>query len=269
MNRGYVKVWRKIQGNGILKNHRYCAFFLWSLTKASHKQINLIVGCQPVLLEPGQFVFGRRMAADELGMSEQEIRTCIELAKKADFLTIKSTNKFSIITIINWHIYQGSDIDDQPAEQPTSNQQVTTNKNVKKKNIKPFSSDSVEVRLSALLLEKILSRNLDHKKPNLQTWAKDVDRMIRIDHRTPQDIRALIEWCQADPFWQNNILSVAKLRAQFDQLRLKMKANGKQAAPASSPTPLICPRCGRSLVARSYLIGAGCTECQRALEARA
>ena len=51
MNRGYVKVWRKIQDNGILKNHRYCAFVLWSLTKASHKRINIIVGCQPVTLE--------------------------------------------------------------------------------------------------------------------------------------------------------------------------------------------------------------------------
>jgi len=145
MKRGYVKVWRKIQDNDILKNHRYCVFFLWSLTKASHKRINIIVGCQPVTLEPGQFVFGRRMAADELGMSEQEIRTCIELAKKADFLTIKSTNKFSIITIINWHIYQGSDIDDQPAEQPTSNQQATTNKNDKNVKKKPPAEISSEI----------------------------------------------------------------------------------------------------------------------------
>lgn len=131
MNRGYVKVWRKIQDNGILRNHKYCAFFLWALTKASHRQINIIVGCQPITLEPGQFIFGRRIAAEELGMSEQEIRTCIEIAKKADFLTIKSTNKFSIITVINWHLYQGAREGDQPADQPTSNQQVTTNKNDK------------------------------------------------------------------------------------------------------------------------------------------
>ena len=148
MKRGYVKVWRKIQDNDILKNHRYCAFFLWSLTKASHKRINIIVGYQPVTLEPGQFVFGRRVAAEELGMSEQEIRTCIELAKKADFLTIKSTNKFSIITIINWHIYQGSDIDDQPASQPTSNQQATTNKN--DKNVKKKTPAEISSQISTL-----------------------------------------------------------------------------------------------------------------------
>lgn len=219
MNRGYVKVWRKIQDTEILKNHRYCAFFLWSLTKASHKRINIIVGCQPITLEPGQFVFGRRIAAKELGMSEQEIRTCIELAKKADFLTIKSTNKFSIITIINWPIYQGSDIDNQPANQPTTNQQLTTNKN---DNNKTFLSDSTELGLAELLFQKIRSRNQKHKRPNLQTWARDVDKMIRIDGRTADDIRTLIEWSQQDPFWQNNILSTAKLREKFDQLILKM-----------------------------------------------
>lgn len=148
MNRGYVKVWRKIQDNGILKNHKYCAFVLWSLTKASHKRINIIVGCQPVTLEPGQFVFGRRIAAKELGMSEQEIRTCIELAKKADFLTIKSTNKFSIITIIKWHLYQGSDINEQPSDQPTSNQQATTNKNVK--NVKNKTPEEILSEISGL-----------------------------------------------------------------------------------------------------------------------
>ncbi len=148
MKRGYVKVWRKIQDNDILKNHRYCAFFLWSLTKASHKRINIIVGCQPITLEPGQFVFGRRMAADELGMSEREIRTCLEIAKKADFLTIKTTNKYSIITIINWIIYQGSDDNERPAKRPASDQQATTNKN--DKNVKKKTPAEISSQISAL-----------------------------------------------------------------------------------------------------------------------
>ena len=129
-------------------------------------------------------------------------------------------------------------------------------------------SNSNEVRLSELLLEKILSRNPNHKRPNLQTWAKDVDRMIRIDHRAPEEIRDVIKWCQADTFWQNNILSTAKLRSKFDQLRLKMKADGKQAAPVS-PLPLLkCPRCMKELVVKNDLYSDGCIYCQRAMEAR-
>ena len=128
-------------------------------------------------------------------------------------------------------------------------------------------SNSEEVRLSELLLERILSRNPNHKKPNIETWARDIDFMIRIDHRAQEEIRAVIEWCQADTFWQNNILSTAKLRSKFDQLRLKMKTNGKQAAPVSPLPPLKCPRCGRDLVVKNDLYSDGCIYCQRAMEA--
>ena len=131
MNRGYIKVWRKIADNDILQNHKYCAFFLWALTKAAHKEKTIIVGGQSVHLLPGQFIFGRKSAAKALGMSEQEIRTCLKLSQNLDFLTTKATNKFTIISIINWDIYQGSDSDEQPSEQPTSNQQATTNKECK------------------------------------------------------------------------------------------------------------------------------------------
>ncbi|MBT9169502.1 MAG: hypothetical protein DDT19_02862 [Syntrophomonadaceae bacterium] len=51
--------------------------------------------------------------------------------------------------------------------------------------------------------------------------------MIRIDKRDPEKIRQIIEWCQADDFWQNNILSTGKLREQFDQLGLKMRGDKK------------------------------------------
>jgi hypothetical protein len=51
--------------------------------------------------------------------------------------------------------------------------------------------------------------------------------MIDTDKRDPGEIGAVIVWCQQDEFWQNNILSVAKLRKQYDHLVLKMNSNGK------------------------------------------
>jgi len=82
--------------------------------------------------------------------------------------------------------------------------------------------------LSQLLCDLILARNPKFKKPNLEAWAKDIDRMIRIDKRDPKDIEAVIKWCQADSFWQDNILSAGKLRKQYDQLYLKMGKKGNQ-----------------------------------------
>ena len=47
--------------------------------------------------------------------------------------------------------------------------------------------------------------------------------MIRLDKRSPAEIKKVITWCQKDKFWMNNILSTEKLRKQFDTLALQME----------------------------------------------
>ena len=267
MNRGYVRLWRKSLDAGWIRNHKLWTFWTYCLMKASYKEFDAIVGLQVVHLMPGQFIFGRKKAAEETGLTEREIRTIIDFLRKAGNLTIKTTNKFSIISIINWTIYQSEEIEN---DQLNDQQRANKGPHTSIKEIKTFLSNSDEVRLSELLFEKILSRNPNHKKPNIQSWAKDVDRMIRIDHRTPADIRRVIEWCQADvTFWQSVILSTANLRKNFDKLTAKMGTEGGRTTPVSPPPPLKCPRCGRELVAKSYLYGDGCTHCQKGLEVRA
>lgn len=88
-------------------------------------------------------------------------------------------------------------------------------------NIKTYSSDSIEYRLSALLFSLIQTNNPNAKTPNFNQWSKQIDLMIRIDKRMPEEIESVIRWCQADFFWAGNILSTNKLRKQFDQLWLK------------------------------------------------
>lgn len=92
---------------------------------------------------------------------------------------------------------------------------------------KTFSRNSDELRLSELLLSLILERNPNHKKPNLQIWAKSIDLMTRIDKRQPENIEKITRWCQQDTFWQNNILSTDKLRKQYDRLKMKMESDKK------------------------------------------
>ncbi|MFH1491242.1 MAG: hypothetical protein ABII06_20230, partial [Pseudomonadota bacterium] len=132
------------------------------------------------------------------------------ISKKAVQQNIRLSN---LITITNYDWYQS---DGTTNGTTNGHQTVQEQEEKEEKEIRPFLSNSDEVRLSELLFEKILSRNPNQKKPNLQTWAKDVDRMIRIDKRTPEELQDVIEWCQADTFWQNNILSTAKLRSKFD-----------------------------------------------------
>lgn len=133
MNRGYVRLWRKSLDAGWIKNHKLWCFWTYCLMKASHKEFDTIVGLQIVHLMPGQFIFGRRKAAEETGLSEREVRTILAFLINAGNLTIKTTNKYSVITIVNWPIYQSvnNENDQQNDQQVTSNRPHTRIKEYK------------------------------------------------------------------------------------------------------------------------------------------
>ena len=138
------------------------------------------------------------------------------------------------IIVINYDTYQDlkSYKGRHKGRHPTS--QGHNNNNVN--NVKgPFVETSDEFRLSKLLFDLILKRNSNNKKPNFQKWAKQIDFMIRIDNRPVIEIECLVKWCQNDSFWQNNILSTAKLRGKYDQLLLKMKSEQKTEPEQTSP----------------------------------
>lgn len=59
--------------------------------------------------------------------------------------------------------------------------------------------------------------------------------MLDKDGRTPEQIRAAIDWCQDHEFWRGVILSMPKLRAKYDQLRLQAQ-RGRTPTPRPSTT---------------------------------
>ena len=74
---------------------------------------------------------------------------------------------------------------------------------------------------------------------NLSAWARDIDLLIRIDQRTPEEIRRVIDWCQQPGgFWGPNILSGRKLREKFDTLAgqmMRQSCGGENGASGGNP----------------------------------
>lgn len=62
----------------------------------------------------------------------------------------------------------------------------------------------------------------------LPRWAREVERLLRVDGRSPPEVERVIRWCQADAFWRANILSPAKLRQKWDTLWLQMQRPNRQ-----------------------------------------
>lgn len=89
---------------------------------------------------------------------------------------------------------------------------------------KKFKSDSEPYKL-ALYLEDCIRFNepkFPQSEQQRQRWAKDIDRMLRIDKIDPDEAAAVIAWSQKDSFWRSNILSGKKLREKYPQLLMKM-----------------------------------------------
>lgn len=102
---------------------------------------------------------------------------------------------------------------------PTIDNKVKKDKKVKK----TFSENSDEFRLANFLLNHIRKNKPDFKEPNLQSWAKVADAILRLDKRPLETAKKLIEWVQNDSFEQSNVLSMTKFRKRFDSLEMKMK----------------------------------------------
>jgi hypothetical protein len=100
MNTGYVKLWRKTLKSPVWQNPKLFRFWAWCLMKASHKERVALVGFQEIPLLPGQFIFGRKKAAAETGLSEKSVRTCLDCLKSLENVTIKTASKYSVLTVV-------------------------------------------------------------------------------------------------------------------------------------------------------------------------
>ena len=88
-----------------------------------------------------------------------------------------------------------------------------------------FEHDSLPYRAARWLanqIEERLPNCTPHSETTLQSWAADFDKCNRLDKHSWEDINAVLEFSQSDPFWQSNILSGGKFRKQYTQLLAKM-----------------------------------------------
>lgn len=123
---GYVRLWRKIRESAILRNPHLLQLWIWILVKASWRPRTVPVrtgkGETLVHLEPGQLLFGRKSASDELGSPAETVRDRMMRLKRLGMIAIQPAAHYSVVTVVNWALYQGAHAD--PATQ-TAGQSAT------------------------------------------------------------------------------------------------------------------------------------------------
>ncbi len=111
-------------------------FWMYCLLKANHRRKTVTVktgrGATSVMVEAGQFIFGRKQAANDLNLPPSTIRNKLSKLVGLRKVGVQPDTHYSVITIINWDSYQADEKkeDRQEDRQRTGKGQAKdTNKN--------------------------------------------------------------------------------------------------------------------------------------------
>lgn len=128
-NTGWIKMHRSLLDWEWYGDINTKILFLHLLLKANHKDKKW----QGKTIKRGSFITGVHALSSELGISIQMVRTAISKLKSTNEITIESTNKNSIITIVNYDNYQDIESEQHPNQQtsnkPVTNEQQSINNN--------------------------------------------------------------------------------------------------------------------------------------------
>jgi predicted transcriptional regulator len=168
MNRGYVKVWRKVQDSGLMQIPNTFTLFMHILFSATHKDIKVGTPNGVILLKRGQYISGRIELASALKQSEQQIRTSLKRLQELEMLTSTSTNRFSVYTIVNYSKYQDHDepINQQENQQTTSSQPAGNQQTTTKQEHKHINTKEEYITQLAML------ENIGIEKSLADAWLK-------------------------------------------------------------------------------------------------
>ena len=150
---GYIKLYRQITDTPVWADSDKLKLWLMCLMKATHDEKTQVVGNQIIELKAGQFITGRSALSDDFNHDVKKDRRVdgltlfrwLSLFEKMEMLNIKKTNKYTLITVLNWDKYQGqrTSNEQQLNNKRTSNeQQLNTNKN--DKNVKNDKNEKKE-----------------------------------------------------------------------------------------------------------------------------
>ena len=190
VNNGWIKLHRELTKWEWYQDGNTMRVFLHLLLTANHKEAKW----QGKTIGRGQLITSREHLASDLGLSIQCVRTAISKLKKTENITIKSTNKFTMISVCNYDTYQSEEVEvnqqvnqQLTSKQPATNQQLTTNKNDKNdKNDKIDKNDKNDKNYKSDKNDKNDKKEKNEKNSTIHQVENLEERLIRLLSKSPR-----------------------------------------------------------------------------------
>lgn len=143
MLHGWIMLHRKILDNWVAQEPEMFAVWIRILLEANHVDTKrMFNGCH-IEIKRGQLIFGLNAFSLKSGVSENKVRRYINLLEKDGMINRLKTNKYSLISIVNFDSYQGDN--SQTTGEPHSNDNQTTLKPQHRNNVKNDNNDNNEI----------------------------------------------------------------------------------------------------------------------------
>jgi hypothetical protein len=103
----------------------------------------------------------------------------------------------------------------------------------------PSETDELKAQADTwcqILAIGIVTNGSDRPAVTLE-WQTAAANLVALDKRVPEDVEALLRWCQADTFWSGIVGTMPKFRQHFDTMRRQWLAEKRDQAPRQSNVP--------------------------------
>lgn len=247
---GWIKVHRKLVDWEWYNDINVKVVFLHLLLTANHKEKQW--KGQTILR--GQKLTSIEHLADDVGLTIQQTRTALKKLKSTHEITIKTTNKNTLITIEKFNNYQFETDEDNKQNnkqfnnlitnnQQTNNKQITTNKNEKNDNNDNIKKEKNKKRktFEEVLAENNCSEELESsirdfidmrktiKKPMtskaLELLFKNLEKLTNLEEEKIAILNQSIEhgWQTVYPLKTNNMRNSSKGEIKEEEKQEELK----------------------------------------------
>lgn len=169
MTDGWIALHRKIYSSTDFKNQLEVSIFIYLLTMASHKPINVIYRKKKITLNRGEVSIAYRDLAKKFNISKDKIRTVIKNLIQSNNIRQTLHKRLSIFSIVKYSKYQ--DMPSEPRQTiPHRTTTITTITTSKDKNSIESSSMTDKPKKIEIPLLQSLNKKLITKPKEKNEW---------------------------------------------------------------------------------------------------
>lgn len=123
---GWIKTYRNILDHWVWQDPMTFRCWMYILLKANHSDKKVMFDGSLMTIGRGQFLTSIRKLGDDVGCSRDKIRKILQTLKEDNMVSVRATHRGTLLTVINYGVYQDSTHTESYTEQATESYTART-----------------------------------------------------------------------------------------------------------------------------------------------